>query len=130
MHIYSSQQTDIIRMMELTAEKKTATLIPMSEATTMSYLSGLKNPTFYRLFTTEFGAPGEPHAVLQAIENHCIDYFVAMRKQFIAGGQKGSNLRNYAPEIRTHLIKSYSVTPLGERFVLLSRTAECLDTIQ
>ncbi|MBL3598506.1 MAG: hypothetical protein JMN25_01395 [gamma proteobacterium endosymbiont of Lamellibrachia anaximandri] len=129
MHIYSSQKTDITRMMELTAESKIATLIPMSEATTMSYLSGLNNPTFYRLFTTEFGAPGEPQAVLQAIENNCIDYFVAMRKQFMAGGEKGSNLRVYAPEVRTHLIKSYSVTPLGERFVLLSRTAECSDTI-
>jgi len=129
MHIYSRQQADITRMMELTAENKAATLIPMSEATTMSYLSGLNNPTFYRLFTTEFGAPGEPQAVLQAIENNCIDYFVARRKQFMAGGKTGSNLRVYAPEIRTHLIKSYSVTPLGERFVLLSRTEECSDSI-
>ncbi|RDH83365.1 MAG: hypothetical protein DIZ78_15340 [endosymbiont of Escarpia spicata] len=130
MHIYSRQQADITRMMELTAENKAATLIPMSEATTMSYLSGLNNPTFYRLFTTEFGAPGEPQTVLQEIENNCIDYFVARRKQFMAGGETGSNLRVYAPEIRTHLIKSYSVTPLGERFVLLSRTAECSDSMQ
>ncbi|MBL3526126.1 MAG: hypothetical protein JMN27_00670 [gamma proteobacterium endosymbiont of Lamellibrachia anaximandri] len=125
MHIYRRQQADITRMMELTAKNKTATLVPMSEATTMSYLSGLQNPTFYRLFTTEFGAPGEPHTVLQAIENHCIDYFVAMRKQFIAGGQKGSNLRNYAPQIRQHLTQSYKVTPLGERYVLLTRTGKC-----
>lgn len=124
-YVYSWQHADITHMMELTAENKDATLIPMSEATTMSYLSGLKNPTYYRLFTTEFGAPREPQTVLQAIEKNCVDYFVAMKKQFLSEGERGSNLRQYAPTIRNHLIANYKITLLGRRYVLLTRTGKC-----
>ncbi len=96
-------------------------LIPMSEATTFSYLSNLVNPTYYRLFVAEFAHAGEEDRAIQQFEQHKIRYFVARRSQFLGGPRIGSDLASYAPKIRAYLIDKYRVTPLGDGFVLLTR---------
>jgi hypothetical protein len=99
-------------------------LVPMSESTTMGYLSGLRNPTYYRLFISEFAPRGEQQRAIETFERLKIRYFVARRSQFLPGGpQLGSDLSRYAPEIRRYLIAHYEIIPLGTGFVLLERTA-------
>lgn len=124
-HVYEMQQKDITRLRSLLDKYHVKYLVSMSESTTMSYLSGLPNPTYYRPFTVEFGAPGEPARLLRTIEELCIDAFVARRSQFLPGGGLGSNLRQYAPKVRQHLLSHYRIEPLGEGFVLLIRNTDC-----
>ena len=119
------QHDDIARLRSLVAKNGVQRLVSMSEATTMGYLSGLPNPTYYRPFTVELGAPGEPARLLNTIERECIDAFVARRSQFLPGGGLGSDLRRYAPQVRRHLLAHYRVEPLGTGFVLLLRNTPC-----
>jgi hypothetical protein len=96
-------------------------LVAMSEATTMGYLSGLRNPTYYRLFISEFAAQGEEQRAIRTFESVRIRFFVARRSQFLDEKGPGSNLRAYAPGIRRYLVENYDVLPLGGSFVLLRR---------
>lgn len=124
--VYYTQVDDINNLMDKLSDEPDATLIPMSESTSLGYLSGKPNPTYYRLFTTELGGIGEPERLLNAIERHCITHFVARKSQFIEGGGLGSKLKTYAPRVRQHLIDNYRVEPLGKGFVLLTRNTSCL----
>ena len=124
-HVYHTQVEDIKNMMALISIDPEATMIPTSESTTMGFLSGKSNPTYYRLFTTELGGRGEPDRLIHAIEHYCIDHFVARKSQFISGGGPGSDLHLYAPRVRQHLIDHYRVDRLGKNFVLLSRNSIC-----
>jgi glycosyltransferase involved in cell wall biosynthesis len=123
--VYQDQAEVIRDLMRLTAGAPASEyLVPMSEATTMGFLSGLHNPTYYRLFLSEFAPLGERQRAIETFERLKIRYFVARRSQFLPGGpQLGSDLKRYAPEIRRYLIAHYEILPLGSGFVLLERKA-------
>ena len=121
-YVYPGQDKTINDLMNLTQDATDKDfLIPMSEATTLSYLSGLANPTYYRLFAPEFAHRGEKEKAIGQFDQYKIRYFVARRSQFLGGPRVGSDLQSYAPEIRAYLINKYQVTPLGDGFVLLTR---------
>ena len=107
--------------MEVASAHPGATIVPMSEATTMGYLSGLRNPTYIRLFTGELSPSGAQAAAIATFEQEKIDYFVARSGQFIPGGAAASDLGRYAPEVKAYLLTHYDVKRLGERYVLLVR---------
>lgn len=120
--VYPGQDETISRLSELTGGAAPGDhLIPMSEATTLGYLSGLSNPTYYRLFLSEFAPAGEEERAIAEFERLKIRYFVARRHQFLGGPMVGSDLESYAPAIRAYLIENYNITELGPGFVLLER---------
>lgn len=121
-YVYPGQDTTINDLMTLTKDATTKDyLIPMSESTTLSYLSNLVNPTYYTLFLPEFAHIGEQERAIEQFEQLKIRYFVARRSQFLGGPMIGSDLTSYAPKIRAYLIEKYQIVPLGEGFVLLTR---------
>jgi hypothetical protein len=121
-HVYAGQVDDIERMLSRTQRAPRGSfLVPMSESTTMAYIAGLPNPTYYRLFITEFAPPGERERAIETFERYRIRYFVARRSQFLEGGGYSSNLDAYAPQIKAYLLSKYQVIPLGNQFVLLQR---------
>jgi hypothetical protein len=121
-HPYADQVGDITKMRGLLAgTPHSSRLVSMSEATTMGYISGLPNPTYYRLFLVEFAPSGERERAIRAFERCRIRYFVARRSQFLSGGNHSSDLGAYAPEIKAYLLEKYRVIPLGNNFVLLER---------
>ena len=120
--VYEFQVKDIEALMKLTAGASSRDyLVPMSEATTMGYLSGLRNPTYYRLFLSEFAPQGEEDTAIGTFERLKIRFFVARRSQFVDEPGPGSDLKSYAPKIRRYLVDNYEVLPLGYGFVLLRR---------
>jgi len=122
MRVGVGQVKDITRLMqELKSARPGATIVSMSEATTMGYLSGLPNPTRYRVFVREFGVPGEQARAIATFKRLKIDFFVARRSQFLPGGGFSSDLAAYAPKVRRFLVDHYQVVPLGRNFVLLRR---------
>jgi hypothetical protein len=121
-HIYADQREDIEKLLKLTAGAGPRDyLVSMSEATTMGYISHLRNPTYYRLFTSEFAPRGEQERAIRTFEHYKIRYFVARRSQFLKGGGPSSDLARYAPKIKAWLLNKYDVIPLGNYFVLLER---------
>jgi len=110
---------DLIK--EMAKAPSGATLVSMSESTTMGFLSGLSNPTVYRAFSLEFSRPGEEDRAIKEFERLKITYFVGRRRQFLDGGGPASNLDSYAPAIKTYLLANYDIVPLGRNFVLLRR---------
>lgn len=121
-YVYPEQGETLRRLAELTSGARLGDfLIPMSEATTMGYLSGLPNPTYYRLFLSEFAPPGEEERAIAQFETLKVRYFVARRSQFLEGPRIGSDLEKYAPRIRAYLQENYKVMELGPGFVLLER---------
>jgi hypothetical protein len=121
-HVNIGQTNDISRLMEEVASAPPdATIVSMSEATTMGFLSGLHNPTKYRVFVREFAIQGEEQRAIATIDRLMIDFLVARRSQFLSGGGFSSNLAAYAPELRAYLIRHYDIVPLGSSFVLLRR---------
>ncbi len=124
-YVYPGQDETIRRLSELTSGANPGdNLIPMSEATTLGYLSGLPNQTYYRLFLSEFAPQGEEARAIEEFDRLKVRYFVARRHQFLDGPMIGSDLKRYAPKIRAYLIENYSVTELGPGFVLLERRAQ------
>ena len=124
-HVYADQVNDILKMLEHTDTAPAGSyLVSMSEATTMGYLARLPNPTYYRLFLTEFAPPGEQARAIQTFEHYRIRYFVARRSQFLRGGNHSSNLDAYAPQIKAYLLAKYRIIPLGDNFVLLERKVD------
>lgn len=119
--VYDDQVEDIQALMREVAKRDDPTLVPMSEATTMAYLAGAQNPTFYRLFTAEFAPPGEIERAIREFDRQQIDFFVARRSQFLQGGGPSSDLAQYAPLIKKYLVSKYRIRPLGMRFVILAR---------
>jgi len=120
--VYEFQAKDIETLMNLTAGATSGDyLVPMSEATTMGYLSGLRNPTYYRLFISEFAPSGEEDRAIRTFERLKIRFFVARRSQFTDEPGPGSDLKSYAPKIRRYLVDNYEVLRLGYGFVLLRR---------
>jgi hypothetical protein len=125
LRVYAEQKPAIEQMLVYTrAAAPGDALITMSESTTMGYLAGLPNPTYYRLFTAEFSRPGEQEKAIRAFESLQVRFFVARRSQFISGGGPGSDLASYAPKIRAYLIDNYTIIPLGNSFVLLERKSQ------
>ena len=121
-YVYAEQAKSIGDLMrELRNARPGDGLVSMSEATTMSYLAMLPNPTYYRLFTAEFARPGEEDMAIETFDSLRVRYFVARRSQFFPGGGPGSNLAVYAPKIRQYLIDHYEISPLGDGFALLER---------
>jgi hypothetical protein len=121
-YIYPGQDETIRRLSNLTRDaKRSDNLIPMSESTTLGYLSGLPNPTYYRLFLSEFAPPGEEARAIAEFDKLKIRFFVARRHQFLDGPMIGSDLNRYAPSIRTYLMANYNIMELGPGFVLLER---------
>jgi hypothetical protein len=121
-HVYNEQVPEILSLMKhVRHASPTDYLVSGSEATTMSYLSGLSNPTYYRLFLAEFAREGEEARAIKEFERRKIRFFVARRSQFVAGGGLGSNLQAYAPRMRSYLLDHYVVNALGQGFVLLER---------
>ena len=121
--IYNLHAPDIQRLMEIVKKTPKASIVPTSESTTMAYLSGLDNPTYFRLFTRELAPPGAEAAAIETFEREKIDYFVARSGQFIPGGARASDLNRYAPAVKTYLLSHYDLVSLGERYVLLVRRA-------
>jgi len=121
LQVYEFQADTIRGLMRATSGARGDYLVPMSEATTLGLLSGLENPTYYRLFVAEFAPAGEQQRAIETFERLKIRFFVARRSQFMAGDGLGSNLQAYAPEIRRYLLDNYEVRPLGTGFVLLER---------
>lgn len=121
--VYQFQAKEIRALMKLTADASPSDyLVPMSESTTMGFLSGLRNPTYYRLFLSEFAPKGEQQRAIATFRRLKIRYFVARRSQFLPGGSRlGSDLNRYAPAVRRYLVAHYKVLPLGYGFVLLER---------
>lgn len=120
--IYKQQERDVVELLKhLEVGGKCGYLLPMSEATTMGFLSGLQNPTYYSLFTAEFTPEGEQELAIAAFEKLEIRYFVARRSQFFTSDVPASNLDNYAPVVKRYLLEKYRVIPLGTYFVLLER---------
>lgn len=121
-YVYPGQDETILKLTQLIKTSNSSDyLIPMSEATTLGYLSGLENPTYYRLFLSEFAPAGEEARAIEQFENQKIRYFVARRSQFLGGPMIGSDLSKYAPNIRAYLLANYRVSELGLSFVLLER---------
>lgn len=120
-YVYAEQARIIRDLTNITGKDKAEYLIPMSESTTLGYLSGLRNPTYYRLFTAELAPPGEEEFAISTFERLRVKYFVARRSQFLPGGGPGSRLDLYAPTIQRYLIESFNIRPLGDGFVLLER---------
>jgi hypothetical protein len=121
-HIYTTQIEDIKKLVRFTKNAKANDyLISMSESTTMGYLSGLRNPTYYRLFFREFAPPGEQERAIKTFNHDLIRYFVARRSQFLKGGGYSSPLGTYAPKIKAYLEEKYKIIPLGINYVLLER---------
>lgn len=121
-YVYADQKPDIDALMnyaQLAAPGDA--LISMSESTTMSYLSGLPNPTYYRLFLAEFAPDGEQEKAIRTFDQLNIRYFVARKGQFIPGGGPSSDITRYAPQVFEYLKKNYDIKPLGKRFILLER---------
>ena len=119
--IDASQVESIDELTKYAAADPGATLVPMSEATTMGFLSGLENPTYYRLFTVELFGKARQERAIETFEQFKIKYFVARSGQFIAGGAPASNLAAYAPMVKAYLLAHYDVRKLGENYVILIR---------
>jgi hypothetical protein len=117
----ASQAESIDLLRKFAANDPGASLIPMSEATTMGFLSGLKNPTYYRLFTAELLGNARQERAIETFDRLRIKYFVARSGQFIAGGASASDLANYAPLVKTYLLTHYLVQELGRNYVILIR---------
>lgn len=121
-HVYETNRMDIERLQEEMAKAPLgASMVSMSESTTMGFLSGLSNPTVYRAFSLEFARPGEEEKAIETFERMKITYFIARRVQFLDGGGPASDLDSYAPKIKAYLLAHYEVIPLGEHSVLLRR---------
>lgn len=119
--IDASQAEAIDRMRAITARDPDATLVPMSEATTMGFLSGLRNPTYYRLFTVELFGKARQQRAIETFEREKIKYFVARSGQFIAGGAPASDIDSYAPLVKKYLVSHYDIRSLSPTYVLLTR---------
>ncbi len=121
-HLYNEQVPEILSLMKHVRHASSSDyLVSGSEATTMSYLSGLSNPTYYRLFLAEFAREGEEARAIKEFDRRKIRFFVARRSQFVASGGLGSNLQAYAPQMRSYLLHNYVINALGHGFVLLER---------
>lgn len=119
---YQINQRDIERLSEEMAKApENASLVSMSESTTMGFLSGLSNPTVYRAFSIEFARPDEEEKAIEIFEQLKIDYFVGRKRQFMEEGGPASNLDAYAPKIKKYILDNYNMIPLGNNFVLFQR---------
>ena len=119
--IDASQAEAIDRMRAITMHDPGATLVPMSEATTMGFLSGLQNPTYYRLFTVELFGKRRQEQAIATFERDKIKYFVARSGQFIAGGAPASDIDSFAPLVKKYLVSHYDIRSLSHTYVLLTR---------
>jgi hypothetical protein len=119
--IDASQAVAIDKLRAIATRDPGATLVPMSEATTMGFLSGLPNPTYYRLFTVELFGRRRQETAIETIERHKIKYFVARSGQFIAGGAPASDIDKFAPLMKKYLVSHYDIQSLSHTYVLLTR---------
>ncbi|HEU5018865.1 MAG TPA: hypothetical protein VFT69_12950 [Pseudolabrys sp.] len=98
-----------------------AYLVPMSEATTMGFLSGLTNPTYYTIFTIGLFGKERQEKAIDTFERLKIKYFVGRSGEFFAHGAPASDLSAYAPLVRAYLVSHYDIRRLGDSYVLLTR---------
>ena len=119
--IDAGQAEAIDKLRAITARDSGAALVPMSEATAMGFLSGLPNPTYYRLFTVELFGRRRQERAIETFEQHKIKYFVARSGQFIAGGAPASDIDSFAPLVKRYLISHYDIQSLSYSYVLLTR---------
>jgi hypothetical protein len=123
--IWTPQADSIDLLYQIAQRDPKATLIPMSYATTMGYLSGLPNPTYYRLFTAEMAGNAAQKQAIETFERFQIKYFVARRGEFFSpdGTDPAAVALAGMPLIRDYLMTHYDIRPLGELYVLLVRRA-------
>jgi hypothetical protein len=124
--IWTAQADSIDLLYEIAQKDPNATLIPMSYATTMGYLSGLPNPTYYRLFTAEMAGDAAQTQAIGTFEQFQIKYFVARRGEFFSpdGTDPAALALAGMPLIKDYLLTHYDIRPLGELYLILVRRGD------
>ena len=120
--VWQPQADTIDQLNRIAQEHPDATLVPMTYCTTLGYLSGLRNPTYYRLFTgADPGKEGE-EAAIKTFERYRITYFVARRGTFFAQDDPGAKQMAVLPLVKNYLLSHYDIRLLGENYVILVRS--------
>jgi hypothetical protein len=122
--IWQPQADTIDQLYRIAKEHPDATMVPMTYSTTLGYLSGLRNPTYYRLFTAAEmpGEKGQEEAV-RTFERNKITYFVARRGTFFSDDDPGAVQTMILPLVKDYLLSHYDVRSLGENYIILVRRA-------
>ncbi len=120
--IWSPQADTIDQLYRIAQAHPDATLVPMTYCTTLGYLSNLRNPTYYRLFTTS-EMPGKTgqQAAISTFERDRVTYFVARRGTFFSTDDPGAVQMVILPLVKSYLLRHYDIRPLGENYVILVR---------
>jgi hypothetical protein len=120
--IWRPQAETIDQLYRVAQEHPDATLVPMTYCTTLGYLSGLRNPTYFRLFTnSEMPGKQGQEAAVKTFEQYKIDYFVGRRGAFFTNDDPGAVQMASLPLVKDYLLRHYDIEPLGENYVILVR---------